>query len=335
MSEIETDIITTVVGGTGHIELNRPKALNALTVDMVHAIGAALQAWESDDAVTRVLLTSASPKAYCAGGDIRAIRDQVVAGEDFTPFFRDEYDMNLRLAEFPKPVIALIDGVNMGGGVGVSIHGSHRVVSEKALIAMPEVAIGFLPDVGATHILGRLPKGFGELMGMTAARIGAGDALAVGLATHFVPSSAMPDVKAALLAGEELDGVLARFGDTAPASTLPLDEIADVFGRDSVTEILAGLATTSGAWADTARDQLSTACPTSVFVTFDLIQASRDRTLAQCLAEEAVVGARLVRRPDFVEGIRAVLIDKTRDPKFSPASMNDVEEREIEALLGA
>ena len=335
MSEIETDIITTVVGGTGHIELNRPKALNALTVDMVHAIDAALQAWESDDAVTRVLLTSASAKAYCAGGDIRAIRDQVVAGEDFTPFFRDEYDMNLRLAEFPKPVIALIDGVNMGGGVGVSIHGSHRVVSEKALIAMPEVAIGFLPDVGATHILGRLPKGFGELMGMTAARIGAGDALAVGLATHFVPSSVMPDVKAALLAGEELDGVLARFGDTAPASTLPLEEIADVFGRDSVTEILAGLATTSGAWADTAREQLSTACPTSVFVTFDLIQASRDRTLAQCLVEEAVVGARLVRRPDFVEGIRAVLIDKTRDPKFSPASMNDVEEREIEALLGA
>ncbi|MCA0156612.1 enoyl-CoA hydratase/isomerase family protein [Tsukamurella sp. M9C] len=330
----DAEIVTTVAGGTGHIELNRPKALNALTMDMVHAIDAALQAWESDDAVTRVLLTSASPKAYCAGGDIRAIRDQVVAGEDFTPFFRDEYDMNLRLAEFPKPVIALIDGVNMGGGVGVSIHGSHRVVSEKALIAMPEVAIGFLPDVGATHILGRLPKGFGELMGMTAARIGAGDALAVGLATHFVPSSAMPDVKAALLAGEELDGVLARFGDTAPASTLPLDEIADVFGRDSVTEILAGLATTSGAWADTAREQLSTACPTSVFVTFDLIQESRNRTLAQCLDEEAVVGARLVRRPDFVEGIRAVLVDKTRDPKFSPASVSDVEEREIEAIIG-
>ncbi len=328
------DIVTTVAGGTGHIELNRPKALNALTSGMVDAIDAALRAWESDDAVTRVLITSASPKAYCAGGDIRAIRDQVVAGEDFTPFFRDEYAMNLRMAEYRKPVIALIDGVNMGGGVGISIHGSHRVVSEKALTAMPEVAIGFLPDVGATHILGRLPQGVGELMGMTAARIGAGDALAVGLATHFVPSASMPDLKAALLAGEDLDGALARFAGDAPAAVLPLDEIADVFGRDSVTEILAGLATAPGEWADTAREQLSTACPTSVFVTFDLIQESRERTLAQCLDAEAVVGARLVRRPDFVEGIRAVLIDKTRDPKFSPASMNDVEEREIETILG-
>ncbi|KXO89090.1 enoyl-CoA hydratase/isomerase family protein [Tsukamurella pseudospumae] len=331
----DAEIVTTVVGGTGHIELNRPKALNALTSDMVHAIDEALQAWESDDAVARVLITSASPKAFCAGGDIRAIRDQVVAGEDFTPFFRDEYDMNLRLAEFPKPVVALIDGVNMGGGVGVSIHGSHRVVSEKALIAMPEVAIGFLPDVGATHILGRLPKGVGELMGMTAARIGAGDALAVGLATHFVPSAAMADVKTALLAGRDLDVVLAEFAGPAPVPTLPLDAIAEVFGLGAVPEILSALATTEGAWADTAREQLSTACPTSVFVTFGLIQESPNRTLAQCLAEEAVVGARLVRRPDFVEGIRAVLIDKTRDPKFSPASVNDVDESEIETILGS
>lgn len=330
-----SDIETSVSGGTGHIELNRPKALNALTTDMVRAIDTALEEWESDGAVTRVLITSASPKAYCAGGDIRAIRDQVVAGEDFTAFFHDEYDMNLRLAEFPKPVIALIDGVNMGGGVGISIHGSHRVVSEKAMIAMPEVAIGFLPDVGATYILGRLPKGVGELMGMTAARIGAGDALAVGLATHFVPSSAMGDVKDALLAGEELEAVLARFGDTHPASTLPLDEVADVFGRDSVTEILAGLAMSDGAWADTAREQLATACPTSVFVTFGLIQESMNRTLPQCLAEEAVVGARMIRRPDFVEGIRAVLVDKTRDPKFSPASVNDVDESAIETILGS
>ncbi|BDD81311.1 enoyl-CoA hydratase [Tsukamurella pulmonis] len=327
------EIVTTVAGGTGHIELNRPKALNALTMDMVHAIDAALRAWENDDAVTRVLITSASPKAFCAGGDIRAIRDQVVAGEDFTHFFRDEYAMNQRLADFPKPVIALIDGVNMGGGVGVSIHGSHRVVSEKAMIAMPEVAIGFLPDVGATYLLGRLPKGVGELMGMTAARMGAGDALAVGLATHFVPSSAMPNVKEGLLAGEDLDAVLARFGDTFPAAPLPLDEVAEVFGSDSVTEILAGLAATSGTWADTAREQLTTACPTSVFVTFDLIQQSRGRTLAQCLADEAVVGARLVRRPDFVEGIRAVLVDKTRDPQFSPATISDVEDHEIEAIL--
>ena len=170
---------------------------------------------------------------------------------------------------------------------------------------------------------------------MTAARIGAGDALAVGLATHFVPSAAMADVKTALLAGRDLDVVLAEFAGPAPAPTLPLDAIAEVFGLGAVPEILSALATTEGAWADTAREQLSTACPTSVFVTFGLIQESPNRTLAQCLAEEAVVGARLVRRPDFVEGIRAVLIDKTRDPKFSPASVNDVDESEIETILGS
>ncbi|GAB3132617.1 enoyl-CoA hydratase/isomerase family protein [Tsukamurella serpentis] len=330
----ETEIVTTVAGGTGHIELNRPKALNALTMDMVRAIDEALQAWESDEGVTRVLITSGSPKAFCAGGDIRAIRDQVVAGEDFTPFFRAEYEMNLRLAEFGKPVIALIDGVDMGGGIGVSVHGSHRVVSEKALLAMPEVAIGFLPDVGATYILSRLPQGVGELMGMTAARIGAGDALAVGLATHFVASESMEQVKAALLAGRDLDVVLAEFAAPAPAPVLPLDQVAEVFGRGSVPEILAALAVTEGGWADTAREQLATACPTSVFVTFDLIQQARERTLAQCLAEEAVVGARLIRRPDFVEGIRAVLVDKTRDPHFDPATVNDVEESRIEKIIG-
>ncbi|CAM3981691.1 MULTISPECIES: enoyl-CoA hydratase/isomerase family protein [Tsukamurella] len=329
-----TDIVTSVSGGTGHIELNRPKALNALTMDMVHAIDAALQAWESDDAVTRVLLTSASPKAYCAGGDIRAIRDQVVAGEDFTPFFRDEYEMNLRLAEFPKPVIALIDGVNMGGGVGVSIHGSHRVVSEKALIAMPEVAIGFLPDVGATYILGRLPEGVGELMGMTAARIGAGDALAVGLATHFVPSENMGELKDTLLEGGDLDESLARFGGTAPAASLPLDQVAAVFGLGSAPEILAAVGQADGDWAATAREQLATACPTSVFVTFSLVRKAAERTLPQCLAEEAVVGAKLIRRPDFVEGIRAVLVDKTRDPKFSPASFDEIDPQEIAELVG-
>ncbi|WP_019200632.1 enoyl-CoA hydratase/isomerase family protein [Tsukamurella sp. 1534] len=334
VENVEAEIVTTVSGGTGHIELNRPKALNALTTGMVHAIDAALRSWESDDAVTRVLITSASPKAFCAGGDIRAIRDQVVAGEDFTPFFHDEYAMNQRLAEFPKPVIALIDGVNMGGGVGVSIHGSHRVVSEKAMIAMPEVAIGFLPDVGATYILGRLPQGVGALMGMTAARIGAGDALAVGLATHFVPADSMGELESALLAGEELDGALSRLGGDAPAGVLPLDEVADVFGRSSVTEILSALATTEGAWADTAREQLATACPTSVVVTFDLVQEAADRTLEQCLAAEALVGARLIRRPDFVEGIRAVLVDKTRDPEFSPATVGEVVEAEVEALLG-
>lgn len=329
-----SDITTAVSSGTGHLELSRPAALNALTVEMVRAIDQALLDWENDDAVTRVLITSTSPKAFCAGGDIRAIRDQVLAGEDFTGFFREEYEMNLRLAEYGKPVIALVDGVNMGGGVGISMHGSHRVLTEKALIAMPETAIGFLPDVGATYVLGQLGAGVGELMGMTAARIGAGDAMAIGLGTHFVSSEKIGELASALLAGEELDAALARFGADAPAATLPLDRVAAVFGRGSATEVLAALEGADGDWAAAAREQLAAACPTSVLVTFELIRAARERTLPQCLAEEAVVGARLVARPDFAEGVRAVLVDKDRAPKFVPATFAGVDPAEIRALVG-
>lgn len=329
-----TEIVTRVSGGTGHIELNRPKALNALTGEMVVAIDDALKAWADDADVTRVLITSTSPKAYCAGGDIRSILDQATAGQDFTEFFLDEYKMNQRMAEYDKPVIALIDGVNMGGGVGISIHGSHRVVTEKALIAMPEVAIGFLPDVGATYLLARLPKGVGELMGMTAARLGAGDALAVGLATHFVPTERIGELKDRLLEGADLEASLAEFAGEAPAATLPLDEIAAVFGLADVPAILAALESADGNWAQTAREQLTTACPISVFVTLDLVRQAADRTLEQCLEKEAVAGANLVRRPDFGEGIRAVLIDKTRDPKFTPATFGEVDPTEVAAIIG-
>ncbi|MDF0530258.1 enoyl-CoA hydratase/isomerase family protein [Tsukamurella sp. 8F] len=326
-------IVTTVSGGTGHILLDRPKALNALTQQMVGDIDTALESWSDDDAVTRVLITSASPKAYCAGGDIRVVRDQVVAGEDFTAFFGAEYDMNLRLAEFSKPVIALIDGVDMGGGVGISVHGSHRVVSEKALFAMPETAIGFLPDVGSTHILARLPHRVGLLMGLTGARLGAGDALAVGLATHFCPSERMAELAEALLRGDDLEAALAAVADEKPAATLPFDEIERAFSG-TARGAIAAVERASGAWAETARDQLRAACPTSVLATHAVVTQAARRTLPQCLAEEAVVGARLIRRPDFAEGVRAVLIDKDRDPKFSPATIADVDDAEIAALVG-
>ncbi len=328
------DIVTTVTGGTGHIELDRPKALNALTTPMVLAIAAALEAWAKDAAVKRVLITSASPKAFCAGGDIRAIREQVTAGADFTRFFQDEYEMNLDLAEFPKPVISLIDGVNMGGGLGVSVHGSHRVVSEKALFAMPETAIGFVPDVGATYFLARLPHHVGRLMGMTGARLGASDALAVGLGTHFCPSERIGDLKESLLQGRSLEEALAGVESEVPEPTLPLDDIAAVFGGSSASEILAALESASGAWAATAREQLSAACPTSVFVTYALLAKAVERTLPQCLAEEAVVGARMVRRTDFAEGVRAVLVDKDRNPAFDPATLADVDPRTVAEIVG-
>ncbi|GAA4398168.1 enoyl-CoA hydratase/isomerase family protein [Tsukamurella soli] len=329
-----TFVATMVSGGTGHIALNRPKALNALTREMVRAISTALAEWEHDDVVTRVLITSTSPRAFCAGGDIRTIRDEVVSGADFTRFFADEYEMNLTLAEYPKPVIALIDGVDMGGGLGISVHGSHRVASEKALFAMPETAIGFVSDVGATYFLARLPKNVGRLMGMTGARLGAGDALAVGLATHFCPSERIGELAESLLRGEDTAAALAAVAAEPPAAELPFDEIDTVFGGGSASEVLAAVEGAAGAWAEGVRTALQSACPTSVFVIYALLAQAVHRTLPQCLAEEAVVGARMIRRPDFAEGVRAVLIDKDRNPSFTPATFADVDDAAIAALVG-
>jgi enoyl-CoA hydratase len=229
-------------GAAGLVVLNRPQALNAITHGMVLALRRALEEWAADPAVTRVVVTAAGERAFSAGGDIRHLYDLGQAGrhEEALTFWRDEYALNVRIKRYPKPYVSLIDGIVMGGGVGVSLHGSHRVAGERYQFAMPEVGIGFFPDVGATWALPRLPGKTGTYLALTGERVRAVDALALGLATHAVPSAALGEIREALIAGEPVDEALARFcRDPDPPPLVAERETIDrCFAAASVPEIL-------------------------------------------------------------------------------------------------
>ncbi|MBM7367302.1 enoyl-CoA hydratase/isomerase family protein [Gordonia hydrophobica] len=332
MSYIRTEIRGTV----GEIILDRPRALNALDQSMIDDMQSVLEAWGDDDAIELVLVTSASDRAFCAGGDIRAIRDHALAGEpdDVHRYFAAEYRLNHLIAEYPKPYVALVDGAAMGGGLGISVHGEVRIVTENALIAMPETAIGFFPDVGATYFLPRLPQGVGMWLGLTGARIRGADALAVGLATHFVPSEQLGDVAEAIRNGVPLREALAAHREQ-PASDLPLRKIAEYFDEANVVAIVGGLRGAVGdAWAEEMLDLLSSASPTSLFVTAELIGAGITSSLAECLDRELSAAGRITAHPDFAEGVRAVLVDKDRNPAFSPATVEEIDPSVTEQIAG-
>src|SRR3954447_10784294 len=239
------DIICETSGAAGLITLNRPRALNALTLEMVRAMRRALDSWAQAPRVTRIVITGAGERAFCAGGDIRFLYDLGRARryDEARVFWREEYELNTLIKRYPKPYVALIDGIVMGGGVGVSLHGSYRVAGERYSFAMPEVGIGFFPDVGATYALPRRPGETGTYLALTGERVRAADALALKLATHAVPSAAIPEVRDALIAGEPIEDLLRRASsDPGPA---PLDAhratIDQCFGGDSVADILERL----------------------------------------------------------------------------------------------
>lgn len=310
-----------VIGEVGEIVLNRPKALNALDESMIRDLYSTLVDWQSDDSVRTVLVRSASPKAFCAGGDIRAVRESVLADDEDAVFgyFSGEYRLNQLIADYPKPYVSLIDGINMGGGLGISVHGSHRVVTENAVFAMPETAIGFIPDVGASHFLSRL-GGVGMYYALTGARMSAGEALELGLATHFVPSSSLDAFCAAVIA-DGLDAALSSLGP-GPSASVP-DGLA---GHD-VAAMLASLGD------GPARDALLAASPLALSVTAELLRRGADSTLAECLGRELRVAVRMTRCADFAEGVRAMLVDKDRAPAWSPSSLAEVSAAAVQAVF--
>ncbi|MCF8612163.1 enoyl-CoA hydratase/isomerase family protein [Gordonia sp. HY285] len=328
-------IRTSVSNGVGEIVLDRPKALNALDQTMIDDLHETLVGWGDDDAVETVLVTSASDRAFCAGGDIRAIRDSALAGDAaaVTKYFASEYRVNQLIAEYPKPYVALIDGAAMGGGLGISVHGEIRIVTEKAMIAMPETAIGFFPDVGATYFLSRLPAGVGMWLGLTGARLRGADAVAVGLATHYVPSDDLGVVADTIRSGAGLAEALAEHRDPVE-STLPLRKIADYFGDVSVDGVVGGLRGAVGdEWAEEMLILLGSASPTSLFVTARLLELGEASSLAECLERELSTAEKITAHPDFAEGVRAVLVDKDRDPSFVPPTIEEVSAESIVALV--
>lgn len=322
--------------GVGEIVLDRPKALNALDQSMIDDLYATLIEWGDDDAIETVLVTSASERAFCAGGDIRAIRDSALAGDAaaITRYFASEYRLNQLIAEYPKPYVALIDGAAMGGGLGISVHGELRIVTEKALIAMPETAIGFFPDVGATYFLPRLPEGVGMWLGLTGARLRGADAVAVGLATHFVQSEQLAALADQVREGVPLGEVLAPH--RAPVTTeLPLAKIADYFPANaSAASIVGGLRGAVGdEWAAEMMELLDGASPTSLEVTAALLQAGERSSLAECLERELSAAEAITPTNDFAEGVRAVLVDKDRNPSFVPPTLAEVDPAEVARIV--
>ena len=335
-AEDEASLIARRDGRIGRIVLNRPRALNALDLGMIRGIRAALAAWRDVPEVHAVVIEGAGGRAFCAGGDIRAIRHHAVSGEHdaVEEFFVAEYALNREIAEYPKPYVALIDGICMGGGIGVSVHGTARVATEAAVFAMPETAIGFFPDIGASFFLPRLPGALGLYLGLTGRRVEGGDAVHAGLATHFVPREKLAGLSAML--AEDGVAALAAHAVPPPASGLAPHRAAidRCFGADSVDGILRALAAEESDWAEQTRDALRAMSPSAVLWSFELIRGGAHRDLAACLATELALTRHATRHPDFHEGVRAMVVDKDRSPRWSPRSLEAVDAGPIAALFG-
>ena len=334
-----------VRGRLGTITLNRPKALNALNLAMVEQLDNILARWAVDPAVDAVLIGSASERAFCAGGDVRSIGILPDPSERMSlgrAFFGTEYRVNWRINTFPKPFIALIGGIAMGGGLGISVHGSHRIVSETLRLAMPETLLGLFPDIGATWFLTRCPGAIGRYLALTGVSIGAADALAAGLATQHVPSSEFAALTADLSSAPKLDGALvdstvARYAAPARGGSIPerAAEIDRLFGTDDLDTVLAEVASASStaAWIGEADAALRRASPTSLRVTWRRMVEGRDRSIEQILDDDFRVAVRMVGSHDFAEGVRAILVDKDGAPRWDPASLAEVTEADAAALL--
>ena len=312
--------------------LNRPKALNALTLDMARAMDGALVAAAADEACRAVLVKGEGDRAFCAGGDIQRIYDAGRAGDSYPrDFFHDEYRMNARIRHFAKPYIALMDGIVMGGGVGLSLHGGLRVVTERLMLAMPETGIGLFPDVGGGHALPRLPGEAGMFMALTGARIGHGDALALGIGDFHVPSERLDELEDALAGDAPADLAAARavvggFAEDPGRGRLD-DARADIdrlFAGDTVEAIVAALEADGGEWAARQRDVIATKSPTSLKIAFRQLREGARLDFNEVMRMEFRMALACMKGHDVYEGVRAVVIDKDQAPAWSPARLDQV-----------
>lgn len=323
----EQEVLLTEHGSLGRITLNRPKALNSLTLGMVRSVTEALERWRDSDTVRAVLIEGAGERGLCAGGDIRAIYDAAKAGDHslIADFWAEEYRMNAALARYPKPIMAIMDGICMGGGVGISAHGSHRIVTERSKVGMPEVGIGFAPDVGGTYLLSRTPGELGTHMALTGEPVSAADAVHCGLADHYVPSSEIEDLVSAAASGD-VDAAVQKYVQPSPESPLAAEQewIDAAYSADTVETVLDRLRA-GGEKAVAASETIGTKSPTSLKVTLRALRSARElSSLEQVLHQEFRVSMACVLRGDFVEGVRATLVDKDRNPAWSPEHVADV-----------
>ena len=340
MSSSTSDILFERRGAAGLVTLNRPAALNAVTHGMVRALRARLERWRDDAAVTRVVVTAAGERAFSAGGDLRALYDLGQAGryDEMLGFFGDEYRLNARIKRYRKPYVALIDGIVMGGGVGISVHGSHRVAGDRFTFAMPVVGIGFFPDVGGTWFLPRLPGELGTYCALTGERLKAEDGVAGGVATHRVRSVKLPELVEALCTAVPVDAMLGAFAE--PAGEGPImaqwGAIGWLFQGAQVEDILGRLdaeAAGDGTHTDFARATaalMRTKSPTSLKLVLAQIRRGAHLDFAECMRTEFRIVSRVVRGHDFYEGTRAVIVDKDQAPRWRPPTLAAVSAAEVE-----
>jgi enoyl-CoA hydratase len=311
-------------GALGLLTLNRPAALNALNHGMIRALAAQLADWAHDGDIKTVAIRGAGDRGFCSGGDIRAVQQSVIAGTDEgARLLRDEYHLNATIGAFPKPFVALLHGITMGGGAGVSVHGRYRLADASLDFAMPETGIGFIPDVGSSYFLSRCPGEFGMYLALTGARIGAGDALDIGLMTHAVDKENFDLVLESLADGETADHAIAlHLRKSKPGSLAPhRRRIQTIFSAASVEAILERLDRDGSDFARETAQGIRAKSPTSVKIVFRQIREGLHLNLKHCLAMEYRLAMRVLPGHDFREGVRAALVDKDRNPKWQPSSL--------------
>ena len=335
-----SDVIFEEADGLGVITLNRPRSLNALTMDMLRRMDGKLMEWAGRGDIAAVLTRGAGKRAFCAGGDIKTMYQERPVGVEPAAFYRVEYAYNRRLFRFPKPHIALIDGVTLGGGLGVSVHGTHRVATERTVCAMPETGIGLFPDIGASHVLPRCPGRIGLYLALTGARLGAAECLYAGLATHNVPSHRLAELTAALASAPDrsrdgIDRLLARFAaDPGAAPLAAMRTVIDrCFAADSVEEILVSLDRDGSQWARDTAGTMRAKSPTSLKIAFRQMREGAGLSFEECMKMEFRLAHHCMEGHDFYEGVRAAVIDKDNAPAWRPASLAEIRAADIDAYF--
>jgi enoyl-CoA hydratase len=324
----EPSLLVSTDGHLGRIRLNRPQALNSLTLEMIAAIAAGLDAFERDDAVETVLIDGAGERGFCAGADIRALRESALAdGSAAREFLAAEYRVNARIARYPKPVVAVMEGIVMGGGIGLAGHASHRVATQNLRAAMPEVGIGFYPDVGGTWLLAQAPGRIGEHLALTGTTVNAADTVFCGLADVYVPSDQIPQLAVALATGVAPGAAIRSVAVAAePSQLADARKWIDVaYAASTVSEILAILEARRDPSAVETAELIRSRSPTSLAVTLRGLRAARQMaTVEDVLDQDYRIVCRFLETPDFVEGIRAAVVDKDRQPRWNPQEAGSV-----------
>lgn len=330
-------------GNLGIITLNRQSVLNSLNLSMIHAIHKQLQSWMVAEHIKAVVIRAAEGRAFCAGGDLRLTHQQArINNPALSHFFHDEYQLNRLIFHYPKPYIALLDGITMGGGAGISVHGSHRIATERLMFAMPETGIGFFPDVGGTYFLPRLPGNLGVYLGLTGARLTGDDCVALGITQQKVAQETLPDLIQALAqqpfnnnARDAVTSTIHRFKMiTKPSLLLEQQQILDsCFSHASVEEIVQALSQTSSPLCEEAIIALAQKSPTSLKVTLRALQKGKQLDFDRCMEQEQILTNHFIQGHDFPEGIRALIVDKDKHPHWQPSSLAEVTVSQVETYF--